>query len=53
MTEPKPPTIPTKPEVTVPVEPVRSAPKGTDEAGHASFPASDPPAVWTWEVKKD
>ena len=23
-----------------------------DEMGEASFPASDPPAVWTWEVKK-
>lgn len=22
-----------------------------DETGAASFPASDPPAVWTWEVK--
>lgn len=22
-----------------------------DEIGDASFPASDPPAAWTWEVK--
>ena len=22
-----------------------------DETGEASFPASDPPAVWTWDVK--
>jgi hypothetical protein len=22
-----------------------------DETGPASFPASDPPAVWTWEVE--
>lgn len=52
MTEPKPPASPTKPEATVSAEPVRPAPTGTDESGHASFPASDPPAVWTWEVRK-
>jgi hypothetical protein len=23
----------------------------TDEMSECSFPASDPPAVWTWEVK--
>ena len=22
-----------------------------DEMGEASFPASDPPAVWTWDVE--
>ena len=22
-----------------------------DEVGEASFPASDPPAVWTWDVE--
>ena len=22
-----------------------------DETGEASFPASDPPAVWTWDVE--
>lgn len=52
MTEPRPPATPAKSEATVPVSPVKSAPIDTDEAGHASFPASDPPAVWTWEVKK-
>jgi hypothetical protein len=52
MTEPKPPASPTKPETMVPAEPVRPEPMGTEELGHASFPASDPPAVWTWEVKK-
>lgn len=24
-----------------------------DETGAASFPASDPPAVWTWEVRSE
>lgn len=23
-----------------------------DETGKASFPASDPPAVWTWEIDR-
>jgi hypothetical protein len=23
-----------------------------DEMSESSFPASDPPAVWTWEVKR-
>jgi hypothetical protein len=27
-------------------------PPSADRTGHASFPASDPPAVWTWEVKR-
>lgn len=49
MTEP--PTPP-KPEV-VASEPAKPASASTDDTGHASFPASDPPAVWTWEVKKD
>jgi hypothetical protein len=53
MTEPRPPVTPTESHATVPAKPVKSAPKGTEEAGYASFPASDPPAVWTWEVKKD
>ena len=25
-------------------------PTRTDETGEASFPASDPPASWTWDV---
>jgi hypothetical protein len=25
-------------------------PMDVDEMGEASFPASDPPAVWTWDV---
>lgn len=31
---------------------VLQAPTAADETGQASFPASDPPAVWTWEVEK-
>lgn len=31
---------------------VLQAPTAADDMGEASFPASDPPAVWTWEVKK-
>jgi hypothetical protein len=50
MSEPNPPAPPTKPEATVPAEPVKAASTGIEE-GHASFPASDPPAVWTWEVE--
>jgi hypothetical protein len=31
---------------------VRSEPGATvDEMSECSFPASDPPAVWTWEVR--
>lgn len=52
MTEPQPPATPTKSEAAVPAEPVGSPSAGADETGHASFPASDPPAAWTWEVKK-
>ncbi|HET8565859.1 MAG TPA: hypothetical protein VFL77_05235 [Solirubrobacterales bacterium] len=52
MTEPNRPAGATKPEPTGPAEPVQSASTATDEMGHASFPASDPPAVWTWEVKQ-
>lgn len=25
--------------------------KLADEMGHASFPASDPPATWTWDPR--
>jgi hypothetical protein len=52
MTEPNPPATAAKPEAMPPAEPVQSASSHIDETGHASFPASDPPAVWTWEVKK-
>jgi hypothetical protein len=43
---------PPKPEAAVPAKPAKHPPTTPDETGHASFPASDPPAVWTWEVKK-
>jgi hypothetical protein len=36
----------------VPYQP--AAPAGgltTDEMSECSFPASDPPSVWTWEIK--
>jgi hypothetical protein len=29
----------------------RGSPVSADEIGDASFPASDPPAAWTWEVR--
>lgn len=32
--------------------PAESGSTSADETGGASFPASDPPAVWTWEVKR-
>lgn len=32
--------------------PAESGLTSADETGGASFPASDPPAVWTWEVKR-
>lgn len=52
MTEPGPPANPTKPGAATPEKPATSASVSAEETGHASFPASDPPAVWTWEVKK-
>lgn len=50
MTEPLPPATPTKKEAEAPEEPARFASASADETGDESFPASDPPAVWTWEV---
>jgi hypothetical protein len=35
-----------------PAEPDPRQPDG-EEAGAASFPASDPPACWTWELEGD
>ena len=52
MTEPRSPANPTKPGPAELEKPATSASVGPDEAGHASFPAGDPPAVWTWEEKK-
>jgi hypothetical protein len=31
--------------------PNRMTPAVVDEMGEGSFPASDPPAVWTWDVE--
>jgi hypothetical protein len=33
-------------------EPAKSESMSVDETGQASFPASDPPASWTWEVNR-
>jgi hypothetical protein len=32
-------------------ESVTSGPPTVDELGEASFPASDPPPAWTWEIE--
>jgi hypothetical protein len=37
-------------ETTATADEQREAARLADEMGEASFPASDPPAVWTWEV---
>jgi hypothetical protein len=40
-------------EESTPVRRRSAAPAGgstTDEMSECSFPASDPPSVWTWEV---
>lgn len=52
MTEPCFPDTPIKREAAY-EKPAKSALTRADEAGHASFPASDPPAVWTWEVNRE
>ena len=36
-----------------PAEPDVHPPTDDEEAGAASFPASDPPACWTWETESD
>jgi hypothetical protein len=47
-----PPALPSDGEPTADKEAAISQTTRADEIGAASFPASDPPAVWTWEVKK-
>ena len=50
MPEPEPdlpPVIPVPTEELVPAPPW--TPPTMDDMGEASFPASDPPAVWTWD----
>jgi hypothetical protein len=43
-----------EPDVLVPFASQRDRAAGhvADELGHSSFPASDPPAVWTWETQR-
>jgi hypothetical protein len=41
------PDSPVDAEEPVPTRP--STRPSVDEMGEASFPASDPPAVWTWD----
>ena len=36
-----------------PAEPDARPPADDEEAGAASFPASDPPACWTWDTEGD
>jgi hypothetical protein len=52
MVDPWPPALPSDAELTADKEATISQATRADEIGAASFPASDPPAVWTWEVKK-
>ncbi len=41
-----------KSETSEPTEPVEAEPQALDELGEASFPASDPPPAWTWEIDR-
>lgn len=50
MIEPRSPATPTNDETETLEESASSASASSDETGDESFPASDPPAVWTWEV---
>ena len=43
---------PPKKEPAASEEPAKPDSMSADETGQASFPASDPPAVWTWEVNR-
>jgi hypothetical protein len=43
--------VPTRPPARRPEVPEERAPLDiVDVVGEGSFPASDPPAAWTWEV---
>ena len=46
----KPPEKAEDPPTVSPDEPGSDRSSRVDEMGEASFPASDPPAVWTWET---
>jgi hypothetical protein len=39
-------------EPAVPVRPALECRPTVDEMGEWSFPASDPPATWTWDVER-
>ncbi len=51
MIDPRPPALPSHAEPANCQDAAISESTPADETGIASFPASDPPAVWTWEVK--
>jgi hypothetical protein len=40
------------PEAEVSERPLPGGDVTIDEMSDASFPASDPPATWTWEIRK-
>ena len=51
MPEQTPDLVPVAPVVAEDLMPdPASAPPSGDDMGEASFPASDPPAVWTWDA---
>ena len=52
MTEARPPIGPAESDPPRHNDKVQGSPAGADEIGHASFPASDPPSAWTWELKR-
>jgi hypothetical protein len=54
MIEPGSAATPADEEPAAPKQPPEPRPTSADETetGDASFPASDPPAVWTWEVER-
>ena len=50
MPEQTPDLVPSTPVVAGAVVPDRPSTRpSVDDMGEASFPASDPPAVWTWD----
>jgi len=49
MSEQTPDLVPAAPVAGELVPERPSPPSGVDDMGEASFPASDAPAVWTWD----